>query len=63
MKRYYFVIEYGHVTEISKSVNLDGLNGKEAEEELFKRADIIVRAENYQEALCMLNLKHIEENY
>ena len=51
MKRYYFVIEYGHVTEISKSVNLDGLNGKEAE------------AENYQEALCMLNLKHIEENY
>lgn len=63
MKRYYFVIEYGRVTEISKSVNLDGLNGKEAEEELFKRADIVVRAENYQEALCMLNLKHIEENY
>lgn len=63
MKRYYFVIENGYVKEISKDINLEGLGGKGAEAELFKSADIVVRAENYQEALCMINLKHIEKNY
>ena len=63
MKRYYFVIENGRVKEISKNINFVGKSGKELELALFKNADIIVRAEDYQEALCTINLKHIEENY